>query len=134
MQQYIDQAIHNEDFHECVCTNFSDKFFDWKITILFYVAIHYLKALAAKKSIDIGETHMDIERNCNPDRANAAMRISANAWREYKNLFRYSQTSRYEGITDIETFEKLKEIDYSYCLKHLEFFKKYIKGQGIPIK
>lgn len=63
MQQFIDQAIHNEKFHECVHTNFTDSFFDWKITILFYTAIHYLKALAAKRNIDIGNTHADIERN-----------------------------------------------------------------------
>lgn len=29
------------------------------------------------------------------------------------------------------TFQKLKEIDHSHCVKHLENFKKYIEGQGI---
>lgn len=133
MQHFIDQAIHNERFHECVHSNFSESFFDWKITILFYTAIHYLKALAADRNIDIGSTHTDIEYNCNPDRTGRKMPITRNAWREYKNLYRYSHTSRYEGITDIATFEKLKEIDYSYCKIHLDTFKKYIKGQGLPI-
>ncbi len=133
MQHFIDQAIHNERFHECVHTNFSERFFDWKVTILFYTALHYLKALAATREIDIGNTHTDIEYNCNPDRSGRKMMITRNAWREYKNLYRYSHTSRYEGITDIDTFEKLKEIDYGYCKVHLNAFKKYIKGQGLPI-
>lgn len=133
MQHFIDQAIHNERFHECVHSNFSERFFDWKVTILFYTALHYLKALAANRNIHIGNTHTDIEYNCNPDRTGRRMSITRTAWREYKNLYRYSHTSRYEGITDIETFEKLKEIDYGYCKIHLEAFKKYIKGQGLPI-
>jgi hypothetical protein len=134
MQHFIDQAIHNERFHECVHSNFSDSFFDWEITILFYTAIHYLKALAANRNIDIGNTHTDIEYNCNPDRRGLKMPITRRAWNEYKSLYRYSHTSRYEGITDIETFDKLKEIDYGYCKIHLEAFKKYIKGQGLPIR
>lgn len=61
------------------------------------------------------------------------MKISRNAWSEYKNLYHYSRTARYEGITDFETFEKLKQIDHRFCLTHLQNFKSYIKGQGIEI-
>ena len=100
---------------------------------MFYIAIHYLKALAAKRKYDIGETHHEIEQNVNPARHSSKMKITLGAWREYKNLFNYSRTARYEGITDFETFEKLKELDHSYCLKHLENFKKYIKDQGVRI-
>lgn len=133
MQEHIDQAKHNWDFHDCVETNFSGKFYDWKITVLFYIAIHYLKALASKRGIDIGETHFDIEHNVNPDRTGRKMQITKNAWREYKNLFNYSRTARYEGITDIATFEQLKQIDHSYCLKHLDNFRRYIEGQGVTL-
>ena len=134
MKQHLDQANHNQDFHDCIETQFTGQFYDWKITVLFYVAIHYLKAFASKKGIDIGETHFDIEHNVNPDRHNAKMRITKGAWREYKNLFNYSRTARYEGITDISTFEQLKKVDHSYCLIHLDNFKKYLQGQGLLIK
>lgn len=131
MQEHIDQAKHNQTFHDCIQKEFESRFFDWKITSLFYIALHCLKALASKKGIEIGQTHQDIERNVNPERNNAKMRITKNAWNDYKSLYRYSHTARYEGITDIITFEKLKEIDHSYCLQHLERFKNYIKGQGL---
>jgi len=133
MQQHLDQASHNIDFHHCIDEKFNDKFYDWKITVLFYVAIHYLKALATKRNIDIGETHYEIEQSVNPDRPNSKMKITRNAWREYKNLFNYSRTARYEGITDFNTFEKLKQADHPYCLQHLDNFKKYIQNQGIII-
>lgn len=131
MQNHIDQANHNRDFHTCIEDNFSQKFCDWKITVLFYVALHYLKALASKRGIDIGETHYDIEKSVNPDRPGSVMKITRSAWREYKNLFNYSRTARYEGITEMNTFQNLKEIDHGYCVLHLENFKKYIEGQGI---
>jgi hypothetical protein len=133
MQNHLDQSTHNRDFHTCIDTEFNDQFYDWKITVLFYVGIHWLKALAAKRGIDIGETHYDIEQNVNPDRHNAQMRITKGAWREYKNLFNYSRTARYEGITDIKTFEQLKQVDHGYCLQHLDNFKKYLESQGLTL-
>ena len=104
MQNHIDQANHNQDFHDCIDTKFPDKFYDWKITVCFYIGLHWLKSLAAKKGIDIGETHFDIDKNVNPSRPHTIMPISKNAWREYKALFNYSQTARYTGITDLTTF------------------------------
>jgi uncharacterized protein (UPF0332 family) len=135
MDRFLNQALHNEEFHKCICENFSDKFYDWKIATLFYTAIHYLKALALKKGINIGQTHHEIELNVNPDRNNSSKRITKNAWREYKSLLQYSKTSRYNGIdTDFETFEMLMKSDYQYCLQHLDNFKKYVKSQGLEIE
>jgi hypothetical protein len=134
MQQYIDQAEHNLEFHNCIHGQFNDRFFDWKITALFYTAIHYLKALADQRRINIGQTHQDIERNVNPERPNPIMPITKNAWRAYKALYRYSHTARYEGVTDIKTFNTLKEIDYGFAKQNLVFFAKYIKGQGVTIE
>ncbi|MFY8186568.1 MAG: HEPN domain-containing protein [Flavobacterium sp.] len=135
MDRFLKQALHNEEFHKCICDNSSDKFYDWKITSLFYTAIHYLKALALKRGINIGQTHHEIEQNVNPDRQRPAMRITKGAWSEYKNLLHYSKTSRYDGVdTDFETFELLMQKDYEYCVKHLDNFKKYLIGQGLEIK
>lgn len=134
MEKYLDQASHNEDFHQCICDNFSDKFYDWRITTLFYIAIHYLKALASKKGINIGQTHHEIEQNVNPKKNNAAMRIKQGAWMEYKSLLNYSRTSRYDGITpDFETFEAIMKNDYIMAQENLKNFKKYIEKQGVEI-
>ncbi|WP_028892696.1 HEPN domain-containing protein [Tenacibaculum sp. 47A_GOM-205m] len=135
MDKFLNQASHNEKFHQCICENFSDKFYDWKITTLFYIAIHYLKALAAKRGIDIGQTHHEIEQNVNPKKNNASMRIKQGAWMEYKSLLNYSRTSRYDGIvSDFETFEIIMENDYKMAVKNLDNFKKYIQKQGIEVK
>jgi hypothetical protein len=131
---YILQAKHNEKFHDCICEQFPDRFFDWKITILFYQAIHYLKALAFQKNINIGDTHFEIEQNVNPDRPKNKMSLTKGAWRDYNALFHYSQTARYNGITDFETFEKLKEADYFFAKQNLEKFKRYLLSVGLKLE
>ena len=98
---------------------------------MFYIGLHYLKALAEKKGIDIGDTHVDIRNSVNPRGHNTKMPITNNAWREYKALFDYSKTARYEGFTDFKTYNELKEGDYNKCLVHLANFKKYIEGKGV---
>ena len=130
MSKFYNQAIRNEEFHNSLVEKFNKKYFDWRITTLFYSAIHYLKNLAESRKIDIGQTHIEIEKNVNPEKPNPKMSITKNAWREYKSLLNYSRTSRYEGInTDIDTFEEIMNVDYKNCLIHFEKFKKYIENQ-----
>jgi hypothetical protein len=70
MKLHVNQAAHNQHFHDVISSNFPNQFTDWKITVLFYITIHSLKALAAQRKIDIGTTHFDIELSVNPDRPN----------------------------------------------------------------
>lgn len=133
MNCFLNQAKHNEEFYKNTHETFADKFFDWKITILFYTGIHYLKALALKRGKNIGETHYEIEQSVNPDRTGSHMKITRGAWREYRSLHQYSKTARYEGLSDIQTFERLKEVDHQHCVKHLDNFKLYIAKQGVSI-
>ncbi len=133
MQKHLEQASHNLNFHQCIEEQFTDNFFDWKITTLFYIAVHWLKALSIKRGHDIGDTHIEIDRNVNPNREDAPYKIPRNAWRDYKSLQKYSHTARYEGITDPSTFQKLMQNDHQYCLQHIERFKKFISGQGLEV-
>lgn len=134
MQEHIKQAEHNEDFHNSICSYSSNRFYDWKITCVFYIAIHYLKALASKNNVNIGTSHFDIEKSVSPQKNATIMPLSKNAWNNYRFLYRYSRTARYSGFTDENTFEQLKQNDYNHCLQCLAGFKGYIKGQGVPIK
>lgn len=133
MHNHLLQSEHNEQFHLKLQEFFPSSFFDWKITVLFYCAIHYLKALAVASKADIGDTHFDIERSVNPDRTTATMRISRTAWINYKRLYHYSRNARYNGIIDLENFEELKKRDYQMCILHFNDFKKYITSRGIPL-
>jgi hypothetical protein len=94
------------------------------------VALHLLKARSSQLSRDIGETHFDINKNANPNRDNV-LRLSKGAWELYHLLYRTSQTARYEGITDFDTFQALKKADYIICQEALRKFKLYLNGVGL---
>jgi hypothetical protein len=133
MQTSLNQAAHNQEFHDSIHATFHGKYCDWKNTSLFYVAIHLMKGLAMLRGIDIGSSHQEIEKNVNPDRHGATMRITKGAWIDYKSLFRYSHSARYDGFASPEAFDKIRAVEHKECLHHLQNFKKYVKAQGLPI-
>ena len=134
MSKFLKQAAHNEEFHLSICTQFSDDFFDWKITCIFYTALHYLKALASYRNVDLGQKHTDIFRSINPRNNLRVMQIPSNMFDKYDEMFRYSHSSRYDGIsTDEDTFKIIMKNDYQEAVKLLTPFKKYILSQlAIP--
>lgn len=134
MQEHINKGKHNEDFHKCIDEKFPNKFYDWKITCLFYAAIHYLKALAAKKGKIIGDTHAEINNNVNPYRSTRVLDIEKDMWDEYFNLYQCSRTSRYDGFIDSAYHDQIMKDDYTKCKRSLTRFKLYLKGHGITIK
>ena len=133
---FLRQAKHNEKFHSSTCEYFPDDFYDWKITTLFYTAIHYVKALSNQNGISIGEDHYQIRNNIKPpDRTGRkpSMAFSKSAWGYYDYLYRVSQISRYNGFvdktgifTDNESFQLIMCDEHNKCIEALEKLKRYI--------
>lgn len=133
MEHLLNQIKHNEEFHSEICDKYSDKFFDWKITCLFYCAYHGLQALACEWHINIGSNHKDILWNMNPRNNGRAMQVKENIFKAYDILFEYSRSARYNGFTDFDTFQQLKKADYEDALKRWDYIKKYIIEKGVPL-
>ncbi|GAA4338530.1 hypothetical protein GCM10023149_48550 [Mucilaginibacter gynuensis] len=134
MNQYLNQASHNKNFLNCVEANFDDRFFDWKITITFYIAIHLLKALAKERKKNIGDTHHEIANSLDASRcAKPVMQFPPNIWKAYKRLFDYSKSSRYDGIVDHNIQELAKQADYKQVTLLFTSFKSYMDSQKITI-
>lgn len=131
MQIFLNHAKHNENFHVCICTNYADNFFDWKIIVSFYIAIHYLKALAAHKNIQLPSSHFAIDKMCDPKKAENALGLTHNAWDWYTLLYQCSRTARYDGFIDTDTDMIIKKADHIACTKALNKFKNYMAGKGI---
>ncbi|HEY1024040.1 MAG TPA: HEPN domain-containing protein [Sphingobacteriaceae bacterium] len=127
---YLSQAAHNHNFLDCLNETFPDDYYDWKITVVFYIAIHVLKAFAKSKAIEVGDTHDDIDRSLNPSRGTPVYQLKKHVWNAYKNMYRYSRTSRYNGIDTSELFKVARRKDYEECLKYLEQFCAYMKKHG----
>jgi hypothetical protein len=133
METHIKHAEHNKAFYDRIVDVFPDNFHDWRIIVLFYIAIHCLKALSKKLGVEIGESHSEIESSINPYRRDKAISIKPHAYNSYRNLYQYSRLARYQIVTDIETFEALKKLDYEYALRDIRGFQSYIKSKGVDI-
>lgn len=132
-RNHIQQANHNFDFHEVINKSHPDHYFDWKITCLFYVALHYMKAHIKNKNVDPGESHDEIAKLINPTNPDSKLKVSKTCWYNYRNLYQYSRTARYEGFMNKDLFNEDKRNDYSNCMKCLLDIKKYVKDGGVKV-
>ena len=130
---YKKQAKHNEFFHKNTCDHFPEDFYDWKITTLFYVAIHYVKALANQLNIDIGQDHYSIKGNIKYQDSSSKypkMAFNKKAYGYYDYLYRTSQISRYNGFinksnffVDDATFQNIMKDEHSQFVAALDKVK-----------
>lgn len=133
MKPYIEQGKHNEALYNHLKTTFPNQYNDWKITIIFYSAIHYLKAYAKLNKKTIGTSHHEIFLNTDSHNRNATFPIQKGAYTLYKDIYQYSRTARYNGMLDSATFELVMKADLDECEKHFEKFKKFLIGKNVPI-
>lgn len=56
--KYCNQALLNEKFLNEIESNYYSDFNDWKITIIFYTSVHFLKSYAKIKNIELND-HVD---------------------------------------------------------------------------
>ena len=134
MKSFVDQGQHNESLLNHLKATFPDKYNDWKITIIFYSAIHYLKAYAALNKKNIGVTHHEIFINTDSHNKNATFPIQKGAYLLYKDIYQYSRTARYNGMIDPATFETLMEADLQECEKNFDKFKKFLISKKVLSK
>lgn len=120
--KHINQANRNRQFLKLVEDKFQDNFFDWKITILFYYVVHLLRAFAASKNIDIGESHDNLKFKLQ-------IFVSKKCEKSFINIFRYCRTARYDGFTNHEVFNEICKDDLKECKKYAKIIVEYLKEQ-----
>lgn len=124
IQTNLNQAKHNESF----LAQIGEDFYDWRVTTLFYIAVHYLRAFACYLETDAGSTHEEMESKAKQ----YPLHIKDWAWQHYKRLKNYSREARYDGFDDAFIFQEVQKDNYEKCLLHLDEFKKYLKNRGLP--
>ena len=103
IEHYFKQAKRNEDLL-LELEKDQDKFNDWKCTICFYIAIHYLKTLAESMKVEIGNKHSDIFKNINPKtKPKPIIQIPEHIFASFKLLYDNSHLARYGGVKPSET-------------------------------
>ncbi|MCE9538746.1 MAG: hypothetical protein K8R85_05965 [Bacteroidetes bacterium] len=133
MKKHLDQAKHNEDFLSVIHKHSPTNYFDWKVTVIFYSALHHIRALEKHSKKHIGGTHQTILKNINPAESSAIMPVDSACFGCYDDLYNLAHISRYTGIVDVKMFLPLMEFNYGLAQKHLLVIKKYCNSKGVKI-
>lgn len=114
MNPHTEKALHNLAFLHHIETSFPTSYYDWKVTTLFYAALHLVHALADQKKIQIGQSHKEVLQNLNPEkgfRQTSTMPFSQTGYDMYYRLYDHSWNARYKpGNTQF--LEKLNKANY----------------------
>ncbi len=129
MQHFIRQAEENQLLLTHLEANHPSTYFDWKTTVIFYTALHWMKAfLWAKYGEQKIESHEQIRDFY---RRNKHI-MPKDVYDSYHALYRYSQVSRYEGITgNFPHWQALRKFDYQKAKIDLENFRRYMLKRGV---
>lgn len=132
MQYHISQIKHNEEFSLVLETHYPKKYFDWRITVLFYTALHYLRALEKSKGLNFGTNHKSTRQNINP-KLGGLMPVSQSCFDAYMDMFNSAHTARYTGFLKASDFNTFMEYDYKSCENSLQVIKAYCIANGVKI-
>lgn len=132
MQNHVAQAKHNEEFSLVLETHWPKKYFDWRITVLFYTALHYIRALEKSKNLNFGTNHKATKQNIHPNNG-GEMPVSQNCYDAYIDMFNSAYTSRYTGFIKASDFNALMEYEYGRCETSLRVIKAYCLANGVNI-
>lgn len=91
--EHISQAKKNLIFLQEI-TSIKD-YWDWKVTIAFYSALHLINAHLAKKAGFHYRTHKDVENALNPTKEISITKIDEASFMAYIRLFGLSRRARY---------------------------------------
>ena len=131
MKEHIDQVAHNLDFLAALDKQFPKRYFDWRITVAFYTALHCLRAYEKFKKVRIAKGHKFLYEHSNPSNPSALNPISQKAFDAYNELHDASQKTRYQGFLNPMIHMVGLELTYTDALQNLDIVKNYVKSKGV---
>lgn len=138
VQKHYKQAVHNYRFFCEVHSKLPQAFYDWKITVLFYTAIHLLRALLAEREAEIESSHFALRGAINPKNPHAESPVKKHCYNSYVILYNASLEVRYSGFLQPEKRQLHLKRKFDTCRKALQSVDAYMKSQGykslIPIQ
>jgi hypothetical protein len=121
--QYLAQAKQNQEFLKTIISAEQDKYFDWKVTVSFYIVIHWVKAYLFPK-YGVVKSHDEIAKIISPYR-NQSSPISSGAKNLYMTLLNSSRSCRYNGFDNLEAFNKHTKQEFAIATEALNKLEAY---------
>lgn len=93
--EHISQSKHNLDFLLEVNSKIRTGYWDWHVTISYYVAVHLVNAHLAKTINQHYRKHEDVAHALNPNNELSATKVPEDIYLAYVKLQNLSRRSRY---------------------------------------
>jgi len=129
--EHISQAKSNLSFLQCILGN--KDFWDWKVTVSFYVAVHLINSHIAQKSDLHYRSHDRVDTAINPFNSVSITKLPEKEYLAYTKLLGLSRRARY--LIHEKPEDKEAEIHFTYekhyirALKNLDIIMDYINLQ-----
>ncbi len=133
MREHTDQVAHNLALLKALDKQFPTDYFDWKVTIVFYTALHGLRAYEKFKKVRIAKGHKFLYEHSDPTNPNAVNPISQRAFDAYNLLHDASTNTRYQGVVNPVFRKSLLEIQYKEALLNWAIVKNHLVAQGLTL-
>jgi hypothetical protein len=92
---HITQAKSNLKFLEEISNRLSMPYWDWNVTVCYYVAVHLVNSHIAKVSDQHYRKHEEVSKALNPYFPLSPTKVPDNVYTAYSNLQNLSRRSRY---------------------------------------
>lgn len=131
MQSHIEKGKKNEKFLQFIELHGKDDYIDWKITVCFYSALHYVKAFLKKHSINTNN-HKDIDDQIHFKNGGKA-KFDQPHYEVYEDLRRNASVARYSGVFSTSFQEQYLKNLCIESKKSLHQIKLYIGSKGVKL-
>ena len=101
---YENKANHNQSFLDSIIGDYPLEYFDWKVTIQFYIALHRCYCVLDASGHSICNRHKDNINNLKT--------IDAELGRNLFKLYNNSRQSRYDGFIHDDAMSRINKINF----------------------
>jgi len=106
MENFSQQAEKNSRTLDKLDDAFPDDLIDWKITVAFYAALHYVNMFISHEGYDVPTTHVDLKELINPQTNEPGPKLTSGVFGAYCAMERRSRNVRYNGFNDEGFFDE----------------------------
>lgn len=114
---YENKFMHNKSFLETIENDYPQDYFDWKVTIQFYYALHVSFCILTTSGISVSTSHRE--------NINALRLVDTNLSRKLYKLLKFSKQSRYDGFLSEDAMLRINKINYQENRLTLKEFEKF---------
>jgi hypothetical protein len=134
VDNHLRQAAHNEAPLDHLERSHPHAFNDWKVTLVFYSALHHLRAYCHHSKVSVGMSHKELQiAMSNQGSSVPNLDVDIDCTNHYNSLYAASRQARYDGMENEAIFEHSNQKRLTFSKLKLQKIKTHLQVKGLPI-